>query len=61
MMRKLEVGVFRSLSGIGIMILGAMYAGVFVSLIASQLDSWEGMPCTFPLSLRVKFTVLGLS
>ena len=64
MMRKLEVGVFRSLSlsGIGTMILGAMYAGVLVILIVGgQLHSCEGIPCTFPLSLRVKFGVLGLS
>ena len=62
-MRKLEVGVFRSLdfSGIGNMILGAMYAGVLVSLIVSQLHSREETPCTFPLSVWVEFGVLGLS
>ena len=63
MMRKLEVGVFRSLdfSGIGNMILGAMYAGVLVSLIIGQLLSCEEMRHTFPLSVRVEFGVLGLS
>ena len=63
MMRKLEVGVFRSLdfSGIGNMILGAMYAGVLVILIVSQLQSREETPRTFPLSVRVEFGVLGLS
>ena len=45
-MRELEVGVFRRLdfSGIGNMILGAMYAGVLVILIVSQLQSREGVP-----------------
>ena len=63
MMRKLEIGVSRNmnLSGIVTMILGAMYAGVLVSLIVGQLHSCEGMPCTFPLSFRVKFGALGPS
>ena len=63
MVRELKIGVFGSLdfSGIGNMILGAMHAGVLVILIVGgQLNSCEGMPCTFPFSLRVKFGVLGL-
>ena len=55
--------MFRSLdfSGIGNMILGAMYAGVLVSLIIGQVLSCEEMRHTFPLSVRVEFGVLGLS
>ena len=63
LVRKLKIGVFGSLdfSGIGNMILGAMYAGVFVSLIIGKLFSCEEMRHTFPLSVRVEFGVLGLS
>ena len=48
------------MSDVGIMILGAMYAGVLVILIVSQLYC-EEMPCTSPCAARVKFLVLGLS
>ena len=63
MVRELKIGVFGILdfSGIGNMILGAMYAGVLVSLIVGQLLSCEEMRHTFPLSVRVEFGVLGLS
>ena len=63
MVRELKIGVFGSLdfSGIGNMILGAMYAGVLVILIVSQLHSRKETPRTFPLSVRVEFGVLGLS
>ena len=63
MVRELKIGVFGSLdfSDIGNMILGAMYAGVLVSLIIGQVLSCEEMRHTFPLSVRVEFGVLGLS
>ena len=63
MVHKLKTGVFGSLdlSDIGIMILGAMHAGVLVILIISQLFSCEEVRHTFPLSVWVEFGVLGLS
>ena len=63
MVRELKTGVFGSLdlSDIGIIMLGAMYAGVLVILIVSQLQSREETPRTFPLSVRVEFGVLGIS
>ena len=62
MVRELKIGVFGSLdvSDVGIMILGAMYAGVLVILIVSQLYC-EEMPCTSSCAARVKFLVLSLS
>ena len=63
MVHKLKTGVFGSLdlSDIGIIILGAMHAGVLVILIVGQLLSCKGTRHTFPLSVRVEFGVLGLS
>ena len=63
MVREPKIGVFGSVdfSGIGNMILGAMYAGVLVILIVSRLHSRKETPRTFPLSVRVEFGVLGLS
>ncbi len=60
MVRELKIGVFGSLdlSDIGIMILGAMYAGVLVILIVSRFYC-EGMRHTSPYTARVEFLVLG--
>ena len=62
MVRELKTGVFGSLdlSDIGIIILGAMYAGVLVILIVSRFDC-EGMRYTFPYTAWDEFSVLGLS
>ena len=65
MMRKLEIGVSRnmSLSGIGTIILGAMYVGAMamvVFLILVQLQSRKRTPRTFASLLRVKLGVLWL-
>ena len=62
MVRKLKTGVFGSLdlSDIGIMILGAMHAGVLVILIVSRFYC-EGMRYTSPYTAWVEFSVLGLS
>ena len=62
MVRELKIGVFGSLdlSDIGIIILGAMHAGVFVILIVSRFYC-KGMRHTFPPAALVEFSVLGLS
>ena len=62
MVRELKIGVFGSLdlSDIGIMILGAMHAGVLVILIVSRFYC-KGMRHTSPPAAWVEFSVLGLS
>ena len=62
MVHKLKTGVFGSLdlSDIGIIILGAMHAGVLVILIVSRFYC-KGMRHTSPPAAWVEFSVLGLS
>ena len=62
MVRELKAGVFGSLnlSDIGIMILGAMYAGILLILIVSRFYCKETR-YTSPPAAWVEFSVSGLS
>ena len=62
MVRELKTGVFGSLdlSDIGIIVLGATYAGVLVILIVSRFYC-EGVRYTSPSATWVEFSVSGLS
>ena len=62
MVRELKTGVFGSLnlSDIGLIILGAMYAGILVILIVSRFYC-KGTRYTSPPATWVEFFVSGLS
>ena len=62
MVHKLKAGVFGSLdlSDIGIMILGAMHAGILLILIVSRFYC-KGMRYTSPSAAWVEFSISGLS
>ena len=62
MVRELKTGVFGSLdlSDIGIMILGAMHAGILLILIVSRFYC-KGTRYTSPSAAWAEFSVSGLS